>query len=211
MIHRKQSHLLFIVIGMSLCLITACARSKHPEPRPPSPEQITELLAAPSSIDHDFIWEQTIVARFGDQESSFSAVLQHQGDSLLLLGLTPYASRAFSCRQSDHDIDCQWYIDPVFEFPLQRMLADIHFAYFIGLDAISREMGLFRIEDQWTRELLLRRKVRFQDSDFMDIQYINGYDGQKPPAEVKLQHLVYGYSLTVRTTKVRELQTSPDS
>src|SRR5690606_41940002 len=56
-------------------------------------------LVDPSTVATDFMMRQHLQGDYGDDEIAFDAVVQKQGDTLLVLVLTPYGSRALLIEQ----------------------------------------------------------------------------------------------------------------
>src|SRR5690606_31057451 len=93
----------FAGLVASVCLLAACPVTDR---RPDGPAVgdgpgYPGLLRSPGALpEGDFLWQQRVTARWGDEEAQgFDAALQRQGDTLTLVGLTPMGSKAFVVTQ----------------------------------------------------------------------------------------------------------------
>ncbi len=92
------------------------------------------------------------------------AVVQKKGDELILLGLTPFGSRAFMIRQQGVAFEVQSFVPQPFPVPPRFVLLDVHRVNFMrasdGLSdgTIRRERGGERIEEVWEGGALRERR-----------------------------------------------------
>ena len=86
----------FAACAVALMLVAACAHQAPPAAAPaPIPPPTPAELPRPEAIPGEFTVRQKLVAKSGHGGGSFEAVLQKKGDTLTMIGLTPYGGRAF--------------------------------------------------------------------------------------------------------------------
>lgn len=96
-----------------LLALAACA------PREPA-------LPRPSASPRDFMARQHVTAIVGEARAGFDAVVQKRGDELIVLGLTPFGSRAFLVKQTGDRVTFEKYVELEMPFPPEAMLRDVH-------------------------------------------------------------------------------------
>jgi hypothetical protein len=156
-----------------------------------------------------FLLRQHIEYRFGERAGSFEAVVQKQCDELLVIGLTPLGTRAFTIRQEGLEVTTKTPLgSEVWPFPPSFMLVDIQRAYLLDLTR-SRRDGLHQrsiagqsLTETWSGGRLVERS--FPDSSTPSrgrvvVRYTPGAGPSYPPHRVNLVNEVYGYELDVVT------------
>jgi uncharacterized protein DUF3261 len=193
------------------CVALAACRSTAAPSQPPA-EPYTLPLREPGAFHGDFIDRQKIHATYGDRSLSFEAVLQKQGDTLTLLGLTPFGSRAFVVRQVGNEVSFESFLPETLPFPPQYMLIDVQRVFLGwawgdqpgGSDGSREALRQGEVvREEWQRGRLLRRSFRRVDGrprGEIVIEYDGGMtlDGT-PPAHVILTNGWYGYRLQIET------------
>jgi Protein of unknown function (DUF3261) len=188
-------------------------------PRPPPMPAVTHpgTLVSTREIRGAFMFRQRVEAHTPLREVSFDAVLQKQGDTLTLLGLTPFGTRAFVLQQRDLDVSFTSHMPGELPFPPRYMLLDIHRTLFIGLGpppAVDGERTGTRdgeeIRELWRGGRLLERHFRRPDNappGTIDVRYVGGMEGDTPPRTIELHNGWMGYSLTITTLDAQRLDT----
>lgn len=198
------------LLGLALLFSAGCARSTAPAVEYPG------TLRNPGEIAWNFFARQTIDAEARDRSGRFDAVLQKNGEELLLLALTPYGSRAFLLRQRGDDVTFERFVRRELPFPPRFILLDVHRAFFSGLPNGPRTDGVHeaRIDDELVRErwregrLYERRFRRITGSPAGEIlvRYEGGMiPGSALPSRIVFENGWYGYRLTIVTTEYRPL------
>jgi hypothetical protein len=209
--HPVQAVLSTAVVALC-CLGTACRAD--PTARPP--DDVSTELVSSERLGDPFIARQRVTASYGGRQTSFDAVLQHDGKELILLALTPMGTKAFVLRQRGADLEYRSFIERALPFPPGYVMLDIHRTFFIGLPRPpypDGEHGLRRgdqrISEVWRGGRLLQRRFapsrRRDGAGQVSIDYGEGMKGKHPPPVVQLENGRFGYRLTIRTLSYQEL------
>lgn len=174
-------------------------------------------LRVPAKVTSDFMLRQKLVARYGEQESSFDLVLQKRGDELILLGLTPYGGRAFALTQRGTAFEAETFVPMRLPFPARHILNDIHRVLLrgSGLDAHHAdgthviESHGERVEERWRGGRLVLRTYERLDGDPAG-QIRVTYEGPIPPGgvtspRIRLRNGWFGYQLHIHNLEQRRL------
>src|SRR5690606_32469212 len=81
-----------------------------------------------------FVLEQRVRSESLAGEYEFRAVLQKQGNDLVVVGLGPHGGRGFVLTQRGEEVEFESHLPRELPFPPRFMLLDIHRAFFKGLD-----------------------------------------------------------------------------
>lgn len=196
-----MKHSLLTSANILLCLValSACGGA---QPR----RTYTGPLLSPSHLGDDFLWRQRIDAVHSKGRVSFSAVVQKRGAKLILLGLTPFGTRAFVLEQTNRRIRFQSFIPQELPFPPHYMLIDFHRVFQIGEQRSDGwHCQTFRTErmcDFWKGQHLLRRNYQSlaNPSDpRITVDYAGGYARNAPPSQVTLTNPWFDYTLRITT------------
>lgn len=210
MMPRLTGPLLAVALLLSGCCLHAPQLALTPGSYPGT-------LASPSELPSDFLWRQRLTATYGDREDSFDVVLQKRGDELVLIGLTPFGTKAFVLTQTGTTIAFQPLIDQAAPFPPRFVLLDIHRAYFPALPGPSatRPDGEHRAEvdgeevvETWAGGRLQSRRFRRLDATppgDLVVRYLAWSDDGLDPLTVVLDNGWFGYRLGVETVERRAL------
>jgi hypothetical protein len=186
----------------------------RPTPTAQAPEY-PGTLTSPSLYRGDFLRSQKLVARYGGRTSSFSAVLQKQGDTLTVIGLTPFGSKAFVIRQVSVAVEFTSYVPGALPFPPRYVLFDIHRVYFGGLgvgplsdgEHIAERDGE-SIREVWKGGRLFERAFTRLAADppgAMVISYEGGMAPGVSPARIEIDNEWVGYQLSIATLSEERL------
>lgn len=194
-----------VVLGLSMA---ACGTSA-----PPAPPEYPGTLAPASTLHapglgEAFVLEQRVRSESLAGEYEFRAVLQKQGNDLVVIGLGPHGGRGFVLTQRGEEVEFESHLPRELPFPPRFMLLDIHRAFFKGLDGPLPD-GEHRetrdgeeIVERWEGGLLRERIFRRLDSEpegEIRVTYDPGLGGNAPPREVRLNNGWFGYLLTITT------------
>jgi hypothetical protein len=172
-------------------------------------------LRDPRAFPHDFVDRQKIRATYGARSLSFDAVLQKLGDTLTLVGLTPFGSRAFVLRQVGATVSFQSFVPEQLPFPPRYMVVDIQrvFLPWIATDdagSLADPDGTREgtregegVREEWRGGRLLRRtfhRLNGHPPGTIVIEYGEGMsEGGALPPRVVLSNGWYGYRLEITT------------
>jgi hypothetical protein len=180
-------------------------------PQAPAREYTGPVLHS-KALAADFLWEQEITARYGLLAQSFKAVVQSADDELLVVGLTPFNTKAFAIEQRGHAFTFKNFVQRKLPFEAKSILIDIHRTFFVGMtprpDGVTTTRALGEIRrDRWEKGKLLLRTFEREDEPgkLLTIRYGDGYIPYEPPSRVVLTNDWYGYTLEVETVSKQEL------
>jgi len=201
--------LLRLAAPLAFTLLVACGPAttrRVPADYPGTLERPAELHAP--GLGEAFALEQRVRSTSSQGEYEFRAVLQKQGDTLIVVGLGPHGGRGFVLTQRGDDIEFESYLPRELPFPPRYMLLDIHRAFFKGLegplpDGVHREQrGEEEITERWEGGLLRERtfqRTSGEPEGTIRVTYEPGLGGDEPPREVTLHNGWFGYTLTITT------------
>jgi len=187
--------------------------------QPPDPSQLRYpgVLAPPQALAAraDFLARQSLRGRQGEREIHGEVVVQKQGAALTLLGMTPFGSKAFVIQQGAEGVKSQEFLPGALPFPAEFMLLDVHRALFMGLSEGPGKDGERRgkREGEWVTEVwqdgkLMRRSFRRLDRrprGTIEIEYVGGMTGERPPARIVLKNGWFGYTVEIATVSWQPL------
>jgi hypothetical protein len=198
--------------------IFGCGPPPQSAPRPEP-----GVLHAPSEYPGAFLDRQTIVATYGKKSAKFDAVLQKRDDELVLLGMTPFGSRAFSLKQTGLQVAFESFVPQELPFPPQYILFDVQRVFFEGtlpgLPTPSDGAHEFAPRDgevmteYWQDGRVLQRRFRRTSGDpagEIVIVYESGMAlGGPPPQHIAFTNGWYGYRLDITTLSHQALAGGP--
>lgn len=193
----RASLVLALVLG-------ACGGAETTAPRYPG------TLRPPSAMGADVMMRQRLTARWGEgEETSFDAVLQKQGNALILLGLGPHGGRAFVIAQRDGAVSYEELVDIDLPFPPEFILLDVQRVFFprlspapLGDGVHERVVDGERVIERWQNGKLVSRTFERADGDpagTITIGYGTGWAPGEQPPTVRFDNGWFGYSLSVET------------
>jgi hypothetical protein len=190
----------------------ACATAQAPGPRP---VEYPTVLTPPDSHPGAFIRRQLLLGRFQGQELSLDAVLQKKDDELLLVGLTPFGTKAFVLAQKGTEVRFTSYMAQPLPFPPRYILEDVTRTYFCGIADGPLPDGVHQserdgelIEERWKEGRLMERRFTRLDGNprgEIVIDYVGGMAGGRSPARIEFDNGWLGYRLTVTTVSEEAL------
>ena len=168
------------------------------------------LLGPPEELTQDFVWRQKIYARWGERAHSFEAVLQKKGDTLRLIGLTPYGAKAFVMEQRGCAISrFQSFLPEELPFPPRFILNDVHRAFLLNAQLPPRADGDHHfswagesVKESWSQGRLMVRVYSRDDGrppGEILVRYHGGIVGLQPPAKITYANGWFGYVLEIET------------
>jgi hypothetical protein len=192
------------------------------KPRPVSTLTAREYpgtLVLPSTVPGEFLARQLVKARYEGTRVRFESVLQKRGDTLTLLGLTPFGTRAFLLQQEGTAVTFTSYVDRVLPFPPRYILYDIQRALFIGIGFGPLTDGVHtahrdgeEIRERWKGGRVMERTFQRESGQPPGSITISCKDGMVfgvPPPKLKFRNGWFGYDLTITTRSIEALEPIP--
>jgi len=202
-----------------LALCAACSATPRAEPPPLTEDMYPWRLQPPSALPGDFLWQQRLTAHVHGEEHSLKAVLQKQGNHLVLIGLTPFGTKAFVLDQLDMTVTFQSLVDRKLPFPPRFVLNDVQRCYLpLGDPASQPRDG--------------EERVMLDGEELVQV-FVNGHLSErrfrrldaKPPGELRvlyrnwtpagvaqdvvLDNRWFGYSMDITTLSAKTLPPAP--
>lgn len=176
------------------------------------------VLRPPRELGADFLLRQSIEVRLeGAEPFRLEVALQHRGDSLTLVGLTPLGTRAFVIEQHGLEVSFTSHMPPDRAPPLdpRAVLLDLQRALMPVLatagpldDGLHRgELGGDVVSELWQAGRLHERRFRRIDGSppgEVVVTYEGGLVPGESPPRIELDNPRLGYRLVV-TTLARSL------
>lgn len=130
---------LVVWIGMWGCASDlAPAPSSERESGSKSIEEIATTLLPAGALSGELVLRQRVTVRWGEHEEGFDAVLQKRGEELLLVGLGPMSTVAFSLRlEGDRDVVFENHSGRELPFRPEYILADVQRIFYPWLREAS--------------------------------------------------------------------------
>lgn len=199
-------------IALALLLAACGSPSAAPIRDYPGP------LHAPSTYPRDFALDQTVTAHHAQGSDTFRAVVEKNGDALVMVGLGPHGGRAFVLAQEGDAIRFESQLPRELPFPPRYMLLDVHRAWLLGLPGAPLADGEHQgelegeeITETWADGRLLARTFRRLDgrpAGLVRITYQGGLStdlSAEPPTRVELDNGWFGYRLVIEGITLRAL------
>lgn len=194
-------------IAAAAVLLAACGPSVRPSvgivPSPSAdPGACLDPLQHPSALPGDFTWRQRLVARARGETRSFEAVVEKRGDVLVVVGLLPGGTRAFSVRQDGAEVEADARLPKGVPFAPRCVLLDLQRVFF-PLPSGAAAAGTSETRDAAGR--LESRTFRLSGAEpepapaEVRVRYERWSDDGAVPLLATLEHRRYGYALTVET------------
>jgi hypothetical protein len=193
---------------LALLGVVACAHTVPPAAATaPIPPPAAAELPRPEAIPGEFTVRQKLVAKSVHGGGSFEAVLQKKGDTLTMIGLTPYGGRAFLLVQKGAEVQFTKYIPQELPFAPTFILLDIHRVWdaWLGGPLANGERSSVvdgeKISERWRNgQIVERRFVRTTGAQPGEIVVTYGAPGAGGlAAHVALENGRFGYRLDVDT------------
>lgn len=213
---RPISWVLFALLASYVASVSCSARRGPPRP-------VAWVLRSPEAFFGDFMLYHEIEIRYGETERTMQAVLQLRGDTLTLIGLTPFGTRAFVLRQQgDSEPEFTNYLSEDnetrnFGFDPRFILVDIQRTFIELIDGHPPEngersacVGEEELVELWRDGRLLERRFRQRGRAERVGQFVvsygaEGYRFGEEPSRIDIRNERLGYELTLRTLSFQEL------
>lgn len=186
-----------------------------------APAEYPCVLRDPRTMGHDFLVRQSLAihARRGDQpvDGQFDAVLQKQGDTLLIVGFGPMNVKAFTLSQREGRIEFTQFAGPELPFSPRNILADVHRVFFKRLPppadgysgAVHGELDGEAVEETWQDGQLRATVFTRPGSALRGAIRVELGPGCAParcqPGSATLRNEWFGYTVTITNEDFEEL------
>lgn len=194
--------------ALLLLLAAACGGGQTPQPENGEVEPYPTVLAPPSTFGGDFAMEQDVTMAHAQGEEHFRAVLQKQGDELVLVGLAPHGGRAFVLTQRGTEVTFENFMPRELPFPARYVLHDIHRAWFKDAPGEGGEMDGERVTETVVDGRVTERRYERLDGQPEGAIVVDyGDEGiapeapvtAAPPSRIVLDNQWFGYRATIVT------------
>lgn len=198
-------------------LLVACGPPPAAGPLPEYPGQLEApaSLRSPSVLGEAFALEHRVRSESPEGAHEFRAVLQRQGDALVIVGFGPHGGRGFTLTQRGDEIEFDSQLPRELPFPPRFMLLDVHRVWFRGLEGPLPD-GEHRavideeeVVERWEGGRLMERTFRRLDGEpegLIRVVYEGGLGGEAPPPVVRYENGWLGYALTITTLSYHRLE-----
>ena len=199
---------------LTLFCLGACGGRQAPPPDEGGElEPYPTVLAPPSSLGGDFAMEQVVTMRHQQGENTFRAVLQKQGDELVLLGLAPHGGRAFVLTQRGTEVTFESFMPRELPFPPEYIFHDIHRAWFKDAPGLGGELEGERVTERAEGGRVVERRYERLDGRPEGAIVVSYGDGlapgapvtAAPPPTIELVNGWFGYSATIESSNWQAL------
>ncbi len=202
-------------------LLLACTSFPSSEPAPTGSRAAVHaastMLLPADTLEEDLILIQRVSVRWEGGEESFDAVVQKQGDSLLLLGLGPMNAVGFTLSLEGEALKFENRSGRELPFEPVRILADVQRAFYPWIEP---RPACSKCEHRTTRDgivIVERFKEKGLDQRAFAIegqpeigevviQYAGWFDGFPIARHVVLVNNWFGYELIIETRSVEAVK-----
>lgn len=217
-----------IALGVALgAALAGCGGpARHLVVSASAPSDYPCVLHDPATLPHDFLVRQslTIHARRDGRpvDGQFDAILQKQGDTLLIVGFGPMNVKAFTLEQRGDRIEFTQFLGPELPFSPRNIVVDVHRVYFHhlpppgpGYSGTARgELDGETVEETWQDGELRRAAFTRPGTALRGAVTIELGPGCAPaacePASATLRNEWFGYTLEIANEGYERLAAGGD-
>ena len=173
-------------------------------------------MLAHTAVAQQFLWRQRVTASWDGRSESFDAVLQMDGEELMLMGLGPLGRPGFIATLRASGLTFDNRSGRSLPFAPEHIMADVQKVFYPWLPPIPAgftgtrvgEYETLAISETYADGWLLARS--FRRSDALDrgelrIHYEGWQPGLPAPQRATLDNAWYGYRLTIVTVEQQRL------
>jgi hypothetical protein len=173
---------------LALFLVPSCVWLQRPTAPPPAPTLTYYPLQTPGSYGGTFTAQHLLEGEFEGRRIQLQTHVEIDADQIVVLGLTPWQTRAFVLRYDGQQLDFENFTHRDMPFPPVLILSDLQQVLWPTLPSTAR----WRVEDDADPR---ERRIYFQGQLITRIQYA-GHSSS--PSNVTLRNFRYGYQLNIR-------------
>lgn len=190
--------LLAVFVPLTVVGCSGCASPRNSARHIPIARDVFFDLLPPSSLGRSISLEQIVEGRRGEHASAFHCLLEVDDEELVLVGLTPFGTRAFVLTLCDGRLHVENTSGQDLPAEPARILADLQLALWTDLPSLP---GLEVVERKGTSGKLVR-ELRHDGQLVIRVTYENAVHWQ---GNLRFEHLEQGYELEVRTLRAESL------
>ena len=191
-------------------LVASCAAPRHRSPPPDLAGAYPGELRSPRTLGAQLVWRQIVDATWPEGSEGFDAAVQVQGDTMLVVGLSPIGRPGFVIRLTGTDVEVDNESGMELPIPPRFVLLDVQrvsFPWFEGeRDLVQGERSAVmfgeRVTEVWTDGRLAERRFERVDGEpagVIRVTYEWGRADWIGPTRAVLDNGWYGYRLDIRT------------
>jgi hypothetical protein len=202
-------------LGASALAAAGCgATARHIVFSTSDPADYPCVLHDPAALPHDFLVRQSLTVharRNGEPvDGQFDAILQKQGDTLLIVGFGPMNVKAFTLAQRGDRIEFTQFFGPELPFSPRNVVVDVHRVFFHHLPppaqpgfsgAVRGELDGETVEETWQGGELRQAVFTRPGSALRGAVSVELGPGCTPaacePASATLRNEWFGYTLAI--------------
>lgn len=172
---------------LALFLLPSCAWLQR-SAEPPTLTPTSYPLQTPGSYGGTFTGQHLLEGEYEGRRLQLQTSVEIDADQIVILGLTPWQTRAFVIRYDGQRLDFENFTHREMPFPPALILSDVQQVLWPSLPNTAQ----WRVEDD---EHPRERRIYFQNQLVTRIRY------EGPPASphhVTLWNVRYGYQLNIR-------------
>lgn len=211
----RIASMIALVLAPGAALLAGCGGpARHVVLSASAPSDYPFVLHDPATLGHDFMVRQslTVHARRDGQpvDGQFDAILQKQGDTLLIVGFGPMNVKAFTVEQRGDRIEFTQFFGPELPFSPRNIVVDVHRVYFHhlpppaepGYSGVTRgELDGETVEETWQGGELRRAVFTRPGSALRGAISVELGPGCTPaacePVSATLRNEWFGYTLEI--------------
>jgi hypothetical protein len=204
-----------IALGAAPAVLAGCGGpARHVVLSASAPSDYPCVLHDPATLPHDFVVRQSLTVhtrRDGKPvDGQFDAILQKQGDTLLIVGFGPMNVKAFTLEQRGDRIEFTQWFGPELPFSPRNVVVDVHRVFFHHLPppaepgysgAARGELDGETVEETWQGGELRRAVFTRPGSALRGAVSVELGPGCTPaacePASATLRNEWFGYTLEI--------------
>jgi hypothetical protein len=201
--------------SVALAALAGCGQpAHHAVISTTAPSEYPGVLHDPRTLPHDFMVRQSLTIRTQREgkpvEAAFDAVVQKQGDTLLIVGLGPMDAKAFTITQRGDRIQFTRFMGPGLPFSPRNVVVDVHRVFFkrlpppaeAGYSGVVRgELDGELVEETWRDGQVRARIFTRPGSTLRGAIRVQLGEGCGPshcePASATLHNEWFGYKLEI--------------
>lgn len=202
-----------------LTFLVACSAPRAPvttQPHPPArAEDYPWALHDVQEFPQNFMWEQRLTAQTAQSHGSVRVVVQKMANDLTVVGLTPFATKAFVLTQKGQTVDFQMLVDREMPFPPRFILIDFQRTWLSFGDPQAHprtgvellDVGEEKLKQTWQAGRLVERRFTRKSgvpAGEIVIAYAD-WQGDGIARQVRIDNWWFGYRLDVETLSQRNL------
>ena len=183
---RRSRSMPIRILPLALLLLAGCFTT--PKQKVPFAGYTHYPLLPPASFGRVAEFEHILQGEYQGRTFQLHALLRMDSTELLVLGLTPFGTRAFTIRYDGREVELDNPNGPKLAFPPELIISDIQEMFWPWLP----DQNGWRVS---TVEPAKGRDFFFANQRISSVRFTRGKDGQRV---IELANLKYGYHLRLQ-------------